>query len=64
MDALKKSVAADKGADKANKAKSKKSDDLRKQPQFKFPIEGGKAKQPKTVAVPASKAKPKQRARA
>ena len=51
MDALKRSVAAEKGSAKAapgKKAKSKgKPDDLRRQPQFKFPIEGGKAKQPK-----------------
>jgi len=36
---------------------------LRQQPQFKFPIEGGKAKQPKVAAAPApsSKAKPKRK---
>ena len=59
MDALKRSLAADKSGSKANKAKAKKSDDLRRQPQFKFPIEGGKSKQQKTAAV--SKAKPKRK---
>ena len=67
MDALKRSVAAEKNSGKAapgKKAKSKgKPDDLRQQPQFKFPIEGGKAKQPKVAAAPApsSKAKPKRK---
>ena len=32
-----------------------KPDDLRRQPQFKFPIEGGKAKQPKAAAAPRGK---------
>ena len=63
----KRSVAAEKGSAKAapaEKAKGKgKPDDLRRQPQFKFPIEGGKAKQPKAAAAPAasSKAKPKRK---
>jgi DNA end-binding protein Ku len=65
MDALRKSVAAEKGSAKtapAKKAKGKaKPDDLRRQPQFKFPIEGGRAKQPKVVAAPAGKAKPKRK---
>jgi DNA end-binding protein Ku len=64
MDALRKSVAAEKSPSKAGpakKAKGKKQDDLRRQPQFKFPIEGGKAKQPKVVAAPVSKAKPKRK---
>ena len=67
MDALKRSVAAEKDSAKAapgKKAKSKgKPDELRRQPQFKFPIEGGKAKQPKAAAAPAasSKAKPKRK---
>lgn len=67
MDALKRSVAAEKDSGKAapgKKAKSKgKPDDLRRQPQFKFPIEGGKARQPKVAAAPApsSKAKPKRK---
>jgi DNA end-binding protein Ku len=71
MEALRKSVAAEKGPAKAapaKKAKGKKQDDLRRQPQFKFPIEGGKAKQPKVaaapvskVAAPVSKAKPKRK---
>jgi hypothetical protein len=34
---------------------------LRKQPQFKFAIAGGKAKQPKTAAAPATKAKSKRK---
>jgi len=62
MDALKRSIAAEKGAAKsapAGKAKKGKQDDLRRQPQFKFPIEGGKAKQPKAVAAPAPSAKAK-----
>ena len=65
MDALKRSVAAGKGSAKAapaKKAKSKaKQDDLRRQPQFKLSIEGGKAKQPKTAAAPVAKAKPKRK---
>jgi DNA end-binding protein Ku len=66
MDALRRSVAQEKGASKAAPAKKGKSktkpEDLRRQPQFKFPIEGGKAKQPKAAAVPAaSKAKPKRK---
>jgi DNA end-binding protein Ku len=68
MDALRKSVAAEKVAAKtapAKKGKKAKSEDLRRQPQFKFPIEGGKAKeakQPKTAAAPAaSRAKPKRK---
>ena len=55
MDALPSSVAAEKGSTKAapaKKTKGKKQDDLRRQPQFKFPIEGGKAKQPKVAAAP------------
>ena len=58
---------AEKGAGKAAPAKKGKSkakpEDLRRQPQFKFPIEGGKAKQPKAAAAPAasSKAKPKRK---
>jgi len=63
MDALKRSIAAEKGAAKsapAGKGKSKaKPDDLRRQPQFKFPIEGGKTKQPKAAAAPAASAKTK-----
>jgi DNA end-binding protein Ku len=64
MDALRRSVAADKGAaPKAapRKAKKGKQDDVRRQPQFKFPIEGGKAKQPKEAAAPASRAKAKRK---
>jgi DNA end-binding protein Ku len=68
MDALRRSVAAEKGSTKAapaKKAKGKaKPDDLRRQPQFKFPIEGGKAresKQAKVAAAPASKAKAKRK---
>jgi DNA end-binding protein Ku len=70
MDALRRSVAAEKGSAKAaptKKAKGKgKPDDLRRQPEFKFPIEGGKAKQPKVAAAkvtaaPASKAKAKRK---
>jgi DNA end-binding protein Ku len=64
MDALRKSVAAEKGATKAapgKKGKKAKQDDLRRQPQFKFPIEGGKAKQPKVAAAPTSRAKPKRK---
>jgi DNA end-binding protein Ku len=60
MDALRRSVAADKGAAPkvaARKTKKGKPDDMRRQPQFKFPIEGGKAKQPKEAAAPAPRAK-------
>jgi DNA end-binding protein Ku len=61
MDALRKSIAAEKGEAStagprkaAGKSKGKsKPDDLRRQPQFKFPIEGGKTKQAKTAAEPA-----------
>ena len=50
MDALKRSVAAEKGSPKSAPGRKGKSkpEDLRRQPQFKFPIEGGKAKQPKS----------------
>jgi DNA end-binding protein Ku len=71
MDALRKSLAEGGGAASAKKSapgKSKaKQDDLRRQPQFKFPIEGGKAKQgkeakeTKVVAAPVSRAKPKRK---
>ena len=64
MDALRRSVAADKDTSaKAapRKAKKGKPDDLRRQPQFKFPIEGGKAKQPKAAAAPAPRAKAKRK---
>jgi len=70
MDALRKSVAAEKETAKAapaKKGKKGKPDDIRRQPQFKFPIEGGKAKlpkaaaAPKVVAAPASKAKGKRK---
>jgi len=65
MDALRRSVASEKSAAKApagRKGKSKaREEDLRRQPQFKFPIEGGKAKQPKVASVPASKAKSKRK---
>ena len=63
MDALRRSVSADKGAKAAPRKSKGKQEDLRKQPQFKFPIEGGKAKQPKVVAA-APKVKPRVRARA
>ena len=62
MDALKRSVAAEKDSAKAapgKKAKSKgKPDELRRQPQFKFPIEGGQAKQGKPAAKFAPQQKP------
>jgi len=65
MDALRRSVAADKGAADRDgkkaapkKAKGKKAEDIRRQPQFKFPIEGGRAKQPKEAATPTAKAAP------
>jgi DNA end-binding protein Ku len=71
MDALKRSVAAEKDTAKAAPAKKSKTkqDDIRRQPQFKFPIEGGKAKQPKAASAaaakaasaPAAKAKPKRK---
>jgi hypothetical protein len=66
MDALKRSIAAEKGAAKpaAGKKGKSKPEDLRRQPQFKFPIEGGKAKQPKTAAAPAAKATPATKAKA
>jgi len=68
MDALRRSVAAEKSSPKAAPAKKGKGkakpDDLRRQPQFKFPIEGGRAKegkQAKVAAAPASKAKAKRK---
>jgi DNA end-binding protein Ku len=66
MDALRKSIAAEKSAPKeqGKRAKGKgKPADLQRQPQFKFPIEGGKAKQPKQAAAPApaSKARPRRK---
>lgn len=66
MDALRRSIAAETGtaAKSSGKTKSKgKPDDIRRQPQFKFPIEGGKAKQAKAApaAVAAPKAKPKRK---
>jgi DNA end-binding protein Ku len=63
MGALKRSVAAEKGSAKpasGKKAKAKQ-DDQRRQPQFKFPIEGGKAKQPKAAAAPVAKTKAKRK---
>ena len=45
----------------AGKKGKSKPDDLRKQPQFKFAIAGGKTKQPKTAAAPATKAKSKRK---
>jgi DNA end-binding protein Ku len=65
MDALKRSIAAEKGATKpAGKKARSKPEDLRRQPQFKFPIEGGRAKQPKTAAAPVTKATPATKAKA
>jgi DNA end-binding protein Ku len=63
MDALKRSVAAEKSTAKpaSGKRAKAKQDDQRRQPQFKFPIEGGKAKQPKVAATPVAKAKPKRK---
>jgi DNA end-binding protein Ku len=69
MDALRRSVAEEKSTSRAAPAKkakgNAKQEDLRRQPQFKFPIEGGKAKQPKQAAAPApapsSKAKPRRK---
>jgi len=77
MDALRKSIAAEKGTaaseaprKAAGKSKGKaKPDELRRQPQFKFPIEGGKTKRTKDAAEPAkardtaepSKARPKRK---
>jgi hypothetical protein len=70
MDALRRSIAEDKSAEPAaaarGKGKSKaKPDDLRKQPQFKFPIEGGRSKPAKeaakAAAQPVAAAKPKAR---
>src|SRR3954470_24603441 len=65
MDALKRSVAAEKGSPKSAPGRKGKSkpEDLRRQPQFRFPIEGGKSKQPKAAAAPAAsgKAKPKRK---
>jgi DNA end-binding protein Ku len=65
MDALRKSLAAEKVApkDAGKKARGKaKPADLQRQPQFKFPIEGGKAKQPKQASTPVSaKAKPRRK---
>ena len=62
MDALKRSISSEKEAGKetakTQKTKAKKADDLRKQPQFKFPIEGGQTRQGKAKpeAKPAAKA--------
>ena len=66
MDALKRSIAAEKGAAKPASGKKGKAkpEDLRKQPQFKFAIEGGKAKEPKTAAAPPTKAAPATKAKA
>jgi DNA end-binding protein Ku len=63
MDALKRSIAAEKGKPAPiRKTKGKaKVDDLRRQPEFKFPIEGGRAKQPKAPAAPTAKVKPKRK---
>jgi DNA end-binding protein Ku len=55
MEALKRSISSEKGAAKSQKASAKKADDLRKQPQFKLPIEGGQAKQDKPAAKPVPK---------
>jgi DNA end-binding protein Ku len=63
MDALRRSIAAEKGSAggaSGKKTKSKaKQEDLRRQPQFKFPIEGGKGRQPKQASAPAPSAKAK-----
>jgi len=58
MDALKRSISSEKDAAKTQKGKAKKADDLRKQPQFKFPIEGGQTKQGKPAAKSAPQQKP------
>jgi len=58
MEALKRSISSGKGTPKAQKAKAKKADDLRKQPQFKFPIEGGQTKQGKSAAKASTQTKP------
>ncbi len=57
MEALKRSISTEKGTAKSQKTKAKKADDLRKQPQFKFPIEGGQAKQGKPAAKSAAQPK-------
>jgi DNA end-binding protein Ku len=63
MDALRRSIAVEKGAaagGSGKKATSKaKQEDLRRQPQFKFPIEGGKPRQTKQAPAAAPSAKPK-----
>jgi DNA end-binding protein Ku len=65
MDALKRSIAAEKGAKAPAGKKSKgKQDDLRRQPQFKFPIEGGKAKQPKAASAAKATAASNSKAKA
>jgi DNA end-binding protein Ku len=68
MDALRRSVAAEKGTAKAAPAKRAKSrgkpDELRQQPQFKFPIEGGRSKQPKVAAAAKNAAAPVAKAKA
>src|SRR6185369_17100048 len=58
MDALKRSISSEKDAAKTQKGKAKKADDLRKQPQFKFPIEGGQTKQGKPAAKSVAQPKP------
>jgi DNA end-binding protein Ku len=63
MDALKRSIAAEKSSAKASPAKKAKGKaaDLHRQPQFKFPIEGGKSKQPKVASAPTAKSKQKRK---
>ena len=64
MDALRRSIADNKtGKKPAATGKGKgKPDELRRQPQFKFPIEGGKAKpQEKVAAAPPARSKQKRK---
>jgi DNA end-binding protein Ku len=58
MEALKRSISSEKGAAKSQKVSAKKAEDLRKQPQFKLPIEGGQAKEGKSAEKPVSRPKP------
>jgi DNA end-binding protein Ku len=68
MDALKRSIASQKKDDKPARAKGRggKPEDLRKAPQFKFPIAGGKSKQPAARTAPepapARRARPAKKA--
>ncbi len=54
MDALKRSIAGDRKPTQKAKKPTAKEERLRREPQFKFPIKGGKKDEPKAKAAPAS----------